>query len=95
MLSNHTVLLVLEPLGVDRTNVVAYSLTNRDGDPAEALEAATRDAHFAESGASEDRAIVSAIQQGIAGGANESFVFGRFESAIVHFHRTLDAALAQ
>ena len=95
VLSNHTVLLVLEPLGVDRTNVVAYSLTNGDGDPAEALEAATRDAHFAESGASEDRAVVSAIQQGIAGGANESFVFGRFESAIVHFHRTLDAALAQ
>lgn len=95
VLSNHTVLLVLEPLGVDRTNVVAYSLTNRDGDPAQALEAATRDAHFAESGASEDRAVVSAIQQGIAGGANESFVFGRFESAIVHFHRTLDAALAQ
>jgi phenylpropionate dioxygenase-like ring-hydroxylating dioxygenase large terminal subunit len=95
VLSNHTVLLVLEPLGVDRTNVVAYSLTNQDGDPAEALEAATRDAHFAESGASEDRAVVSAIQQGIAGGANESFVFGRFESAIVHFHRTLDAALAQ
>ena len=86
---------MLEPRGVDRTNVVAYSLTNGDGDPMEALEAATRDAHFAESGASEDRAVVSAIQQGIAGGANESFVFGRFESAIVHFHRTLDAALAR
>lgn len=93
VLSNHTVLLVLEPLSVDRTNVVAYSLTNQDGDPAQALEAATRDAHFAEIGASEDRAIVSAIQQGIAGNANEHFVFGRFESAIVHFHRTLDAAL--
>ena len=93
MLSNHTNLLVLEPLGVDRTNVVAYSLTNRSGDSAEALEAATRDAHFTEIGASEDRAIVSAIQRGTAGDANESFVFGRYESAIVHFHRTLDAAL--
>ena len=95
VLSNHTVLLVLEPLGVDRTQVVAYSLTNREGDQAEALEAAARDAHFAEIGASEDRAVVSAIQQGTASNANESFVFGRFESAIVHFHRTLDAALAQ
>jgi phenylpropionate dioxygenase-like ring-hydroxylating dioxygenase large terminal subunit len=94
VLSNHTNLLVLEPLSVDRTNVVSYSLTNRSGDSAEALEAATRDAHFTQIGASEDRAIVSAIQRGVASDANESFVFGRFESAIVHFHRTLDAALA-
>jgi phenylpropionate dioxygenase-like ring-hydroxylating dioxygenase large terminal subunit len=95
VLSNHTVLLVLEPLGVDRTNVVAYSMTNHSGDPAEALEAAKRDAHFAEIGASEDRAMVSAIQRGISSDANQSFVFGRFESAIVHFHRTLGAALSQ
>jgi phenylpropionate dioxygenase-like ring-hydroxylating dioxygenase large terminal subunit len=93
VLSNHTNLLVLEPLGVDRTRVVSYSLTNRSGETAEALEAAARDAHFAAIGAEEDRAIVSAIQRGVASDANESFVFGRYESAIVHFHRTLNAAL--
>ena len=93
VLSNHTNLLVLEPLGIDRTNVVAYSLTNRTGDPAEALSEATRDATFTEIGAGEDRAVVSAIQRGVASNANESFTFGRFESAIVHFHRTLKAAL--
>ena len=86
VLSNHTNLLVLEPLSVDRTSVVSYSLTNRTGDRAEALEAAERDAHFTAIGANEDRAIVSAIQRGVASDANESFVFGRFESAIVHFH---------
>ena len=95
MLSNHTNLLVLEPLSVDRTNVVAYSLTNWSGDEAEALEGATRDANFTEIGASEDRAVVSAIQRGIVSDANESFVFGRYESAIVHLHRTLSAALSQ
>jgi len=95
VLSNHTSLLVLEPLGVDRTQVFAYSVTNCSGDPAEALEAATRDAHFAETGASEDRAMVSAIQRGVGSDANQSFVFGRCESAIVHFHRTLGAALSQ
>ena len=95
MLSNHTNLLVLEPLSVDRTNVVAYSLTNWSGDAAEALEGATRDANFTEIGASEDRAVVSAIQRGIVSDANESFVFGRYESAIVHLHRTLSAALSQ
>ena len=95
MLSNHTNLLVLEPLSVDRTNVVAYSLTNWTGDPAQALEAATKDSNFTEIGASEDRAMVSAIQRGVRSDANESFIFGRYESAIVHFHRTLGAALAQ
>ena len=95
MLSNHTNLLVLEPLSVERTNVVAYSLTNRSGDQAEALEAATRDANFTEIGANEDRAVVSAIQRGIGSDANESFVFGRYESAIVHLHRTLASALAR
>ena len=93
VLSNHTNLLVLEPLGVDRTNVVAYSWTNRSVDDPEAMEAATRDSAFTETGASEDRAIVSAIQRGVGSNANESFTFGRYESAIVHLHRTLDAAL--
>lgn len=95
VLSNHTNLLVLEPLSVDRTQVVSYSVTNRTGDEAEALQAATRDSTFTELGASEDRAVVSAIQRGVASDANEAFTFGRFESAIVHFHRTLSAALAQ
>ena len=94
VLSNHTNLLVLEPLSVDRTRVVSYSVTNRSGDAAEVLEAATRDAQFTAMGSDEDRAVVSAIQRGVASDANESFVFGRFESAIVHFHRTLNAALA-
>jgi phenylpropionate dioxygenase-like ring-hydroxylating dioxygenase large terminal subunit len=93
VLSNHTNLLVLEPLGVDRTRVVSYSLTNLGGDSAEVMEAVTRDTTFTAIGAEEDRAVVSAIQRGVTSGANESFVFGRFESAIVHFHRTLQAAL--
>jgi phenylpropionate dioxygenase-like ring-hydroxylating dioxygenase large terminal subunit len=93
VLSNHTNLLVLEPLSVDRTNVVAYSWTNRSVDDPEAMEAAARDSTFTETGASEDRAIVSAIQRGVGSTANESFIFGRYESAIVHVHRTLDAAL--
>jgi hypothetical protein len=38
--------------------------------------------------------VVEAIQRGLASGANDAFTFGKFESAIVHFHRTLTAALA-
>ena len=32
---------------------------------------------------------------GLTSGANEHFTYGRFESAIVHFHRTLTDALAR
>ena len=93
VLSRHTNLLVLEPLGLERTRVFNYSLTNRGGG-ADAAKLAKRDASFVgETGATEDLAVVRAIQRSIGSGANEFFTFGHFESAIVHFHRTLSAAL--
>ena len=68
-------------------------MTNASGD--EALAKAKRDAEFVgNSGAAEDRAVVQAIQRGLASGANEAFTFGRFEKAIVHFHRNLTRALS-
>jgi len=95
VLSSHTNLVVLEPLGLGRTRTVTYTLTNGGVDEVQAVAAAKRDAEFVGStGAAEDRAVVEAIQRGIGSGANEAFTFGRFEGAIVHFHRTLDAELA-
>jgi len=94
VLSSHTNLVVLEPVASDRTRVISYSLTNGGGDDEQAVAAAKRDADFvSNTGTLEDRAIVCAIQRGVDSGANEVFTFGRFESAIVHFHRELDAAL--
>lgn len=95
-LSSHTVMLVLEPNGVGRTDVVAYLLTNagkiHGGD---ALSAAKKDTAFvSQTGAEEDRAMVMAIQRGLAADANDAFTFGRFETAIAHFHRNLSAAIA-
>jgi phenylpropionate dioxygenase-like ring-hydroxylating dioxygenase large terminal subunit len=93
VLSRHTNLVVLEPLTVDRTKVFNYMLTNPGGG-ADAAQLAKRDAGFVgQTGAAEDLALVSAIQRSIGSGANEFFTFGHFESAIVHFHRTLAAAL--
>jgi phenylpropionate dioxygenase-like ring-hydroxylating dioxygenase large terminal subunit len=89
--SRHTAMLIVEPLSTERTRLVTYSLSNGEGE--EALAEAKRDAEFVTSGAAEDRAVVEAIQRGLASGANDAFTFGRFESAIVHFHRTLTAAL--
>ena len=96
VLSSHSLLIVLEPLDVARTRVVTYMLTNGGGEDDHAIAEAKRDAGFVGStGAAEDRAVVTAIQRGVASGANDSFTFGRFESAIVHFHRELDSALAK
>ena len=47
-----------------------------------------------QTGGAEDAPWCCAIQRGLASGANEEFVFGRFEGAIAHFHRALDAAFA-
>jgi phenylpropionate dioxygenase-like ring-hydroxylating dioxygenase large terminal subunit len=95
VLSRHTNVVVLEPLGVDRTRQFTYTLTNGGGDDPAALAEARRDAEFVgNTGALEDRAVVEAIQRGLASGANDHFTFGRYEGAIVHFHQTLTAALA-
>lgn len=93
VLSRHTVVIVLEPLAPDRTRIINYKLANDPGE--EGLMEAKRDADFVgNTGLEEDRAVVQAIQRGLSSGANEVFTYGHFESAIVHFHRTLDAALA-
>jgi phenylpropionate dioxygenase-like ring-hydroxylating dioxygenase large terminal subunit len=96
VLSNHTNLIVLDPLGVDRTSVSTYTLTNESIDSPETRAAMQRDVEFVNmTGAVEDRAVVCSIQRGLAADANDSFIFGHYESAIVHFHRTLDAALEE
>jgi phenylpropionate dioxygenase-like ring-hydroxylating dioxygenase large terminal subunit len=92
ILSRHTNVVILEPLAVDRTRQVTYALANDAGD--EALVEAIRDKDFVgNTGALEDLAVVTSIQQSVGSGANEVFTFGHFESCIVHLHRTLKAAL--
>jgi phenylpropionate dioxygenase-like ring-hydroxylating dioxygenase large terminal subunit len=93
MLSRHTNVVVLEPLSPSRTRQLTWSLAADASD--QTLAEAKRDAEFVgETGLAEDRAVVQAIQQGMASGANEAYTFGRYESAIVHFHRVLDEVLA-
>jgi len=95
VLSHHTILVVLEPIAPGRTRNVAYALAHTGGDPT-AAETAKRDAEFVtQTGAPEDRALAESIQRTIESGANEHFTFGHFESAIVHFHRNLRAALEE
>lgn len=92
VLSNHTKLIVLEPLSVSQTRMHTWSVTNSAEPGAE--DEARRDAAFVnDTGGAEDREVVQAIQRGLGSGANEAFTFGLYESAIVHFHRGLEAAL--
>jgi hypothetical protein len=84
---------VLEPLAIDRTMIVTYVLSDRGGDDDGTPAALKRGAELVSDGAAEDRAVACAIQRGLESGANEYFEFGRFEGAIGHFHRMLDAVL--
>ncbi len=86
-------MVALEPLAIDRTRFVTYVLSDRDLDDPEAQTRLQRGQELVDVGAIEDRDVACAIQRSLASGANEFFEFGLFESAIVHFHRTLKAAL--
>jgi phenylpropionate dioxygenase-like ring-hydroxylating dioxygenase large terminal subunit len=88
-------IVILEPLAIDRTLVITYTVTDRPADQSEAEAEVKRGEDFVNLGAIEDREVASAIQQGLRSGANKFFEFGRFEMALGHFHRSLDAALAK
>ncbi len=95
VLSQHTKVVVLEPVSIDRTRLVTFALANAGSGGDGQQDAVARDAAFVDqTGAAEDREVTCAIQRAIGSGANQHFTYGRFESAIAHFHRSLDAALA-
>ena len=93
VLSRHTNLVILEPVNLNQTRQYSFGLTHGIHDK-EALEQAKRDAEFvADTGVQEDLALVTGIQRSIRSDANDCFIFGEFESAIVHFHKNLTALL--
>jgi phenylpropionate dioxygenase-like ring-hydroxylating dioxygenase large terminal subunit len=89
----HRVLTIFEPLAIDRTRMVSYTLTNRPDDP-ESLSAVDKGRDFVTEGTDEDREVQSAVQRGLAAGANTHFTFGLFEGAIARLHKHLAEALA-
>ncbi len=91
--SKNTTMIVIEPMAVDRTRLVNYTLTHRDPSKGADRDALDRDLRFIEAGTLQDREAAVAIQRSLASGANETFQFGLFESAIVHFHRTLHGVI--
>jgi hypothetical protein len=89
---NNMTFTVLEPLAVNRTRFVTYTLTK--GAESEADLAAIQKARdFVTAGTAEDREMADAIQHGFAANANDVFTYGLFEAAIANFHRSLAAAI--
>lgn len=81
------------PYGFDNLNVVeTFGPSSRITFPFRHIEK-LRD-FVSDTGLVEDQAVVRAIQEGLASGANTHFTYGRFEKAIVHFHKTLTGLLA-
>ncbi|HEX8803122.1 MAG TPA: SRPBCC family protein, partial [Acidimicrobiales bacterium] len=94
----------LEPLAVDRTRVHIDGLVagravvsgaggRREGGDGEDRRGGGGPDLVARGGA-EDFTVARSVQRGLAAGANTHLEFGLFEGAIAHFHRMLDAALA-
>ncbi|MDF2367935.1 aromatic ring-hydroxylating dioxygenase subunit alpha [Sneathiella sp.] len=97
VLSNHTQLIVLEPVSPTETRSIVYRMRNLDteGIPVD-LDVAKRDAGFVKnSGIEEDRDAARSIQAGLNSNANSHFTFGHYEKAIVHFHEMLNEHLAK
>ncbi len=86
-------LVVLEPIDLERTLQFGYTLTDREPDDQSSGPSVREGLDFVTAGAREDRAVVTSIQQGLASGANDYFEFGLFEGAISHFHRNLHELL--
>jgi phenylpropionate dioxygenase-like ring-hydroxylating dioxygenase large terminal subunit len=94
VLSHHTTMVILEPIAVDKTRVISYSLTNGVLQGKAAVAKARNDAKFVkDSGQAEDIALAKSIQASIHSDANEVFTFGHYEKLIGHFHRSLTAML--
>jgi choline monooxygenase len=84
---------VIDPIDVDHTTVTTYGMAG-PGVVAERAPTGGGRGLLAE-GALEDNAMSAGVQQGFRADANAFVEFGRHESAIGHFHATLDARLGR
>lgn len=95
-LTDHAMLIVLEPVTPTTTRWHVYQVTPRPVPGKEIdIERVKRDANFVQdTGLLEDRAAAQGINDHIVSGANTHFTFGRYEQAIGHFHRHLTEHVA-
>jgi choline monooxygenase len=89
---------VIDPVDVGHTTVTTYSMVRPEVAARLSADAGSVDpagaGSFIARGLAEDNEMSAGVQRGLHAGANEFVEFGRHESAIGHFHSTLDDRLA-
>jgi choline monooxygenase len=89
---------VIDPVDVGHTTVTTYSMVRPEVASRLSADAGSVDpagaGSFIARGLAEDNEMSAGVQRGLQAGANEFVEFGRHESAIGHFHATLDDRLA-
>jgi phenylpropionate dioxygenase-like ring-hydroxylating dioxygenase large terminal subunit len=90
---------VIDPVDIDHTTVTTYSMVRPEVAARLSSDAGSVDpasaGSFIARGLAEDNEMSAGVQRGLRSGANDFVEFGRHESAIGHFHVTLDARLAR
>jgi choline monooxygenase len=89
--------IVVDPVDVDHSMLVIYTMVRpetADPTPGDSPGNPAGAGSFIARGAVEDNEMSLGVQRGLRAGANEFVEFGRHESAIGHFHATLDDRLA-
>jgi phenylpropionate dioxygenase-like ring-hydroxylating dioxygenase large terminal subunit len=87
----------IDPIDLDHSTFTVFTLTAAEpSSPADEGGASDRltGRALVDAGGVEDNAMSLAVQRGMHAGANEFVEFGRYESAIGHFHRNLTEHLA-
>lgn len=87
-------MVVIDPMDIDHTVVTIYTMAKPHAAPR--LDPATNPGGtLLARGGVEDNEMSEGVQRGLHTGANSFVEFGRHESAIGHFHATLDRRLAR
>jgi choline monooxygenase len=90
--------IVIDPVDIEHSTVVVYSMVRPEVADRASVDSPRNPAgagSFIARGAVEDNEMSVGVQRGLHAGANEFVEFGRHESAIGHFHSTLDERLAR
>ena len=93
---NQVLVITIDPIDIDHTTVTIYAMVTPEvmqrasKDPATSQDAR----NLLNDGGIEDNEMSEGVQLGLHAGANTFVEFGRHESAIGHFHATLDDRLA-
>jgi len=91
-------MVAIDPVDVDHSTITVYSMVRPDVAKRASLDASGNlvgQGSFIERGLVEDNEMSAGVQRGLQSGANSFVEFGLHESAIGHFHATLDERLAR